>query len=60
MSRIYFLSHYYARVFFKDNVRYPIWICRDPISLILGTRFLSDSKDPIFNYRKPNRVPKTP
>jgi len=26
-------------VFFKENVRYPIWICRDPISLILGTRW---------------------
>ena len=25
--------------FFKENVRYPVWACRDPISLILGTRF---------------------
>jgi len=25
--------------FFKENVRYLVWICRDPISLILGTRF---------------------
>ena len=25
--------------FFKENVRYPISICRDPISLILGNRF---------------------
>jgi len=25
--------------FFKENVRYPIWTSRDPISLILGTRF---------------------
>jgi len=25
--------------FFKENVRYPVWICREPISLILGTRF---------------------
>jgi len=24
-------------VFFKKNVRYPVWTCRDPISLILGT-----------------------
>jgi len=24
--------------FFKENVRYPAWTCRDPISLILGTR----------------------
>jgi len=23
---------------FKKNVRYPVWTCRDPISLILGTR----------------------
>jgi len=23
--------------FFKENVRYPVWICWDPISLILGT-----------------------
>jgi len=26
-------------VFFKENVRYPPWSYRDPISLILGTRF---------------------
>jgi len=26
-------------VFFKENVRYPVWTCRDAISLILGTRF---------------------
>jgi len=26
-------------VFFKENVRNPVWICSDPISLILGTRF---------------------
>jgi len=26
-------------VFFKENVRYPEWTCRDPISMILGTRF---------------------
>ena len=30
---------YKSRVFFKENVRNPVWICRDPISLILGTRF---------------------
>jgi len=24
---------------FKENVRNPVWICSDPISLILGTRF---------------------
>jgi len=27
-----------SAVFFKENVRYPVWTCRDPISLILGTR----------------------
>jgi len=26
-------------IFFKENVRNPVWICRDSISLILGTRF---------------------
>jgi len=25
--------------FFKENVRHPVWICRNPISLITGTRF---------------------
>jgi len=25
--------------FFKEKVRYPVCTCRDPISLILGTRF---------------------
>ena len=25
--------------FFKENVRYPKWTCRDPISLIIATRF---------------------
>ena len=29
--------------FFKENVRYPVWTCRDPI--------FSDSRDPIFNSR---------
>ena len=29
----------FHHVFFKENVKYPIWACRDPISLILGTRF---------------------
>jgi len=28
-----------TKIFFKENVRYPVWTCRDPISLILGTRF---------------------
>jgi len=25
-----------TQVFFKENVRYLVWICRDMISLILG------------------------
>jgi len=25
--------------FFKENVRYPVWTYKDPISLILGIRF---------------------
>ena len=28
-----------SRFFLKKNVRYPIWTCKDPISLMLGTRF---------------------
>ena len=28
-----------SRFFSKGNVRYPVWTCRVPISLILGTRF---------------------
>jgi len=28
-----------AGFFFKENVRYPVWTCRDPVCLILGTRF---------------------
>ena len=35
-SRISFVN---KQVFFKENIRYPVWICRDPISLNLGTRF---------------------
>jgi len=32
-------GHTVRQVFFKEIVRNPVWICRDPISLILGTRF---------------------
>jgi len=41
--------------FFKENVRYPVWTCRGPISLFSGDPMIifSDSRDP-------NRVPKTP
>ena len=31
---------HYSRFFFKENVRHPVWTCRDPISLILGPDFL--------------------
>ena len=41
-----------TQVFFKENIRYRVWTCRDPI--------FSDSRDPIFNSRDPNRVCKTP
>jgi len=27
------------QVYFKENVRYPVWTCRDPMSMILGTDF---------------------
>jgi len=63
-------QEYIIAGFFKENVRYPVWICRDPISLILGDPIFadfrdpmiifSDSRDPIWNSRDPNRVPKTP
>jgi len=47
---------------FKENVRYPVWTCRDPI--FSNSRdvmiIFSDSGDPIFNSRDPNRVPETP
>jgi len=29
----------FITVFFKEHVRYPVWTFRDPISLILATRF---------------------
>jgi len=32
------LCYVWSGFFFKENVRYPVWVCRDPISLILGTR----------------------
>ena len=33
------ILQYVYQVFLKKNVRYPVWTCRDPISLNLGTRF---------------------
>jgi len=32
------LSRHLIQGFFKENVRYPVWTRKDPISLILGTR----------------------
>jgi len=40
---------------FKENVRYLVWTCRDPI--------FPDSRDPMIIFtdsRDPNQVPKTP
>ena len=40
----YALCSYFDKIsytysgFFKENVRYPVWTCRDPISLILRRR----------------------
>ena len=44
--------------FLKENVRYPVWTCRDPIFSDSRDPMIifSDSKDPILN----SRVPKTP
>jgi len=42
----------YKQGFLKENFRYPVWTCRDPI--------FSNSGDPIFNSGDPNRFPKTP
>ena len=28
-----------STVFLKENVKYPVWTCRYPISMILGARF---------------------
>jgi len=42
------------RFFLKENVRYLVWTCRDPI--------FSDSRDPVIIFadsRDPNRFPKT-
>jgi len=32
-------NYYINQGFFEENVKYPVWTYRDPISLILGTRF---------------------
>jgi len=44
---------YTTQVFFKENVRNPVWICADPISLILGTRFslISETRFEILGTR---------
>jgi len=50
------------QVFLKKNIRYPVSICRDPISLDSRDPMIisADFRDPIFNSGDPNRVPKTP
>jgi len=50
------------QVFFKADVRYPVWTCRDPIFFDSRDPIIifSDSRDPIWNSRDPNRVSKTP
>jgi len=45
---------YIMASFFKETVRYLVWTCRDPMTMF------TDSRDPMFNSRDPNRVPKTP
>jgi len=58
------VTHYLCvkQVFLKENVRYPVWICRDPIFSDFRDPMIifSDSRDPIWNSRDPNRVPKMP
>jgi len=50
---------YFQGFFLKENVRYPVWTCRDPMfsDSVDPMIILSDSRDPIFNSRDPNRVP---
>jgi len=51
-----------TQVFFKENVRYPVWTGRGPVFSDSRDpmRFFFDSRGPIFNSRDPNRVPETP
>jgi len=57
-------AHYQVLVdsCFKDNVKYPVWTCRNPTfsdcrePMII----LCGSRDPVFNSMNPNRVPKIP
>jgi len=39
LRRLHEIKHKLLQVFFQENVGNPVWVCRDPISLILGTRF---------------------
>jgi len=45
------VTHYLCvkQVFLKENVRYPVWICRDPIFSDFRDPMIifSDSRDPI-------------
>jgi len=64
----FWLQYLGQQAFFKENIRHPVWSCRDPIYL-KGPIFSdstdpmiisSDSRDPICNSRDPSRVPETP
>jgi len=48
LSRILLKAKHFIQFFFKENVRYPVWTCRDPIALILGTRIR-----PLKHLKKP-------
>jgi len=52
----------FSQFFLKENVRYPVWTCRDPIFSDSRKPLIvfPDSWDPIFNSKDPNGVPKTP
>jgi len=57
------LGYTQGQVLFKENVRYQVWIYRDPVSLIAETRFFLDFRDPMIIFwdsKALNRVPKTP
>ena len=70
MMAYFFIQNYYkgeyvmimTHGFFKENVRYPVWTCRDPI--FSDSRYpmiiFADYRDPIFKSRDPNRVHKIP
>jgi len=44
-------------VFLKEIVKYPVWTCKDPVSLILRIRF--SILGPENAFKKPNKLKKT-